>query len=774
MPLTTLKEHKNHFTTQNKFDEFADDFELVDSDEERPPVKKQGGKKHNRVSSRLIGLSDDKKNFISKAVGEYPREWVRKGFLKRRVKSAQKFVEKKKKEAYELRLSKKSITVTSTGQITPEEGKSNTETLLALPKAEQQRYLQKMNIGHNDVDPSLVIDKNLNVSLDDENFQKVFTAITAPMPNSMEARFGLLLRETTDVNEYFKTNEKTLENFNWLIRAQGAQKKLALACSTFNTMKEWGFSPDMFTYNAMITACAVCHDVESASNYLVEMRENNIEPTLHSYGALVLAYTRNKQIDDAFDLVEAMRRHGYKPDQVIYSTLIRGCVEVKDYDRAWQTFEHLPTYVQEFYDEVTYSLMIGVAGKEKKVEKALQLFEEMQVRNLVPTDITYNSLISSLANFSKPKNGVEYYDKMFEIFASMEANGYVPDVYTYTTVFHACANMGDIVKAREFIEKMRKQGVTPNTVTFNTLLDVYAHNQPKNYTRRMKNIEESLAIFNHMKKTEMPITIVTLTSLLAVYTKGHKISRAEKFFCEEFTKHGFMPNEVAFDHMIRMYCDCKRVEQAARLLEYLRSRPLQYNPNFREVIYPVSTAPKPKTGSQQNASKTQLDENQNKLVVKGPTNLQNLDNSARLKPVYSSFVTVALGFASACQYDKSAFYLQDLKNFGYVLSPSDLARYRKYIAGTKVKYHEMQRFNKMQEEVRQKIKSPETAGVTQVENIIMDIDRFMDEKNNKNDSYINMLREVPKTIGTKRFKEKTNPFLSNPNIKTVDDLVRHF
>lgn len=45
---------------------------------------------------------------------------------------------------------------------------------------------------------------------------------------------------------------------------------------------------------------------------------------------------------------------------------------------------------------------------------------------------------------------------------------------SYTTAIDACASVGDALRARELLEEMRAQGVTPNHRSFNAIMSAFA------------------------------------------------------------------------------------------------------------------------------------------------------------------------------------------------------------------------------------------------------------------------------------------------------------
>lgn len=73
-------------------------------------------------------------------------------------------------------------------------------------------------------------------------------------------------------------------------------------------------------------------------------------------------------------------------------------------------------------ENVTYTMLIDQHCKAQNMEEARQLFLEMQGRDLVPTTITYKSLIHGYNIIGK---------RVFSLFEEMVAKGIEPDRTTY-------------------------------------------------------------------------------------------------------------------------------------------------------------------------------------------------------------------------------------------------------------------------------------------------------------------------------------------------------
>ncbi|CAD7950241.1 unnamed protein product [Amoebophrya sp. A25] len=116
---------------------------------------------------------------------------------------------------------------------------------------------------------------------------------------------------------------------------------------------------------------------------------------------------------------------------------------------------------------VTYGIMIKACGENGEIDRVLELWKEMETRNLKPSIVTFGCVLDALT-----KCGSESY---MQIAASIwEA---IPDkdknCVVYSTMMKGYAKLGNLDRCDQLYRAMTKQhNVAPNIVVMNTLLSV--------------------------------------------------------------------------------------------------------------------------------------------------------------------------------------------------------------------------------------------------------------------------------------------------------------
>lgn len=114
-----------------------------------------------------------------------------------------------------------------------------------------------------------------------------------------------------------------------------------------------------------------------------------------------------------------------------------------------------------------YVKLINMLGKCKQPEIAHTLFQAMIDEGCVVDREAYTALMSAYS-----RSGL--FDKAFSILDQMkEIPDCGPDVFTYSILIKSCLQVYDFDAVNTLLSEMEVEGIRPNTVTYNTLLDAY-------------------------------------------------------------------------------------------------------------------------------------------------------------------------------------------------------------------------------------------------------------------------------------------------------------
>ncbi|XP_021719450.1 pentatricopeptide repeat-containing protein At3g13160, mitochondrial-like [Chenopodium quinoa] len=144
-----------------------------------------------------------------------------------------------------------------------------------------------------------------------------------------------------------------------------------------------------------------------------------------------------------------------------------GCAaNTKSFSLIEEILEDQKQY-KDITDEGFTVRFICLYGKAGMFDHAHKLFDEMPELNCKRTVLSYNALLGTCVN---SKN----FDKVDGFFRELPGKLSIkPDVVSYNTVIKAFCEMGSLDSALSLLDEMEKEGLRPNLITFNILLDAF-------------------------------------------------------------------------------------------------------------------------------------------------------------------------------------------------------------------------------------------------------------------------------------------------------------
>ncbi|KAA8519187.1 hypothetical protein F0562_013442 [Nyssa sinensis] len=247
-----------------------------------------------------------------------------------------------------------------------------------------------------------------------------------------------------------------------------------------------GLGRDLFVETALIEMYAKFGYLDVARNIFDEMSD----PDLVAYNVLLAEYVRAGKISLAQNLFDKMP----DKDLVSWNTVIHGYASLGESGDA----EKLSGRICE-RDIVSWSSMIATYAKSRQSNKALRLFHEMQLANVVPDKVTMVSVLCACGDVGALGMGkmvhefiernrieidlklgtslVDMYAKCGDIDNSMGVFDRMSnrDVFAWSAMIMGLANHGFGELALDQFSKMISEEIKPNDITFIGVLSACSH-----------------------------------------------------------------------------------------------------------------------------------------------------------------------------------------------------------------------------------------------------------------------------------------------------------
>lgn len=209
-------------------------------------------------------------------------------------------------------------------------------------------------------------------------------------------------------------------------------------------------------------------------------------------------------------------KHGFESDVYVQNSLVHMYSAFGDIDAAKLIFRRI-----SYLDVVSWTSMITGYCKCGDVESARKLFDKMPERNLV----TWSIMISGYA-------GNNQYNRALDLFQILQLKGTKANETIMVTVISSCAHMGALDQGKRAHEYILRSKLTLNFILGTALVDMYA---------KCGSITEAIRVFNGLPEKD-PLSWTTLIAGLAMHGSANKA--LEYFY--KMVNMGQTPRDITF------------------------------------------------------------------------------------------------------------------------------------------------------------------------------------------------------------------------------------
>ncbi|KAJ9564251.1 hypothetical protein OSB04_000217 [Centaurea solstitialis] len=230
-------------------------------------------------------------------------------------------------------------------------------------------------------------------------------------------------------------------------------------------------------------------------------------------------------------------------DMIVHNCLITANVNWGNLDQARKVFDEMPER-----NEVSWTALIAGYLKHGNVDESMSLFRRNPFQNV----ISWTAAISGLSS-----NGL--HRKSMEFFVEMLRSGVTPNVVTFVSIVRACGEMGGFESGLAVFGLAVKFGVGDDVSVCNSLIT---------FGLKLRKTEMAAEVFEKMAEKD----VISWTAILGMYVEIGDLGEARKVFDE-------MPerNEVSWSAMISRYSQHGETESAFELFRQMVENGI--NPN---------------------------------------------------------------------------------------------------------------------------------------------------------------------------------------------------
>ncbi|XP_071741893.1 pentatricopeptide repeat-containing protein At5g15010, mitochondrial-like [Rutidosis leptorrhynchoides] len=280
-----------------------------------------------------------------------------------------------------------------------------------------------------------------------------------------------------------------LESLKVMLRCLCQRSRVSTANSILSRMKE-KVRFDGETYNIVIRGWSKFGRVNEIERLMKEMVEDGFDPDSLTFSYLLEGLGRCGKIDDAVKMFETLReRKICVLDVGIYNAMIFNFISIGDIDGCLKYYDDMLSSNCKPHMDTYVTIIFGFL-KVQRVADAIEMFDKMIVRGIMPTTGMVTSVIETLCSYGPPHAAMMIYKKakdvkcivsitaykillmrlsrfgkcgmLMNIWNEMEQSGYQSDVEVYEYIINGLCNNGQLENAATVMEDCLKKGYCPS------------------------------------------------------------------------------------------------------------------------------------------------------------------------------------------------------------------------------------------------------------------------------------------------------------------------
>merc|ERR1719149_172068 len=205
-------------------------------------------------------------------------------------------------------------------------------------------------------------------------------------------------------------------------------------------------------------------------------------------------------------------------------------------------------------NSVIYCSVLKGFTREKKMDRAWSVYEEISSKKIELSIVMYNTLIDACARSARM-------DRLPSILESMKACGVKPNVITYSTMLKGHCMNGDIQTGFSILEQMRKDThMKPDEIMYNSLLDGCAQNNL---------FEEGLRLLEEMQAEGVKPSNFTLSILVKLMNRSRRLEQAFTLVADITKKYNFKPNVHVYTNLVHACVSNQQLPRGMSILEQM-------------------------------------------------------------------------------------------------------------------------------------------------------------------------------------------------------------
>ncbi|KAL4557415.1 hypothetical protein LXL04_035592 [Taraxacum kok-saghyz] len=296
-----------------------------------------------------------------------------------------------------------------------------------------------------------------------------------------------------------------------------------------------GFSPDVYTYNHLITMYCKTNRIKDARLVFDKMPQRN----LISWTTLISSYSHTGMAVDALQCFRSMVIDGFVPNHYTYVSALSACANLGVLITGKEIHARIIRFDEKSNSFVENSL-VNFYGKCGKLANAMSVFDEI----VDPNEVSWTSLISCACQCGQNLEGLKIFSKSHK--SAVKINE-----FACATVLGACATEEKLELGMQ---------IHSYTIKYGTLIDQFVITGLVNLYAKCGQLDMALTAFHEVNNPHL----TTWTALIGGCVQQGKGKEATNLFFK-LHHYGHKPNERTFATILGAFIDTNEIKIGTQL-----------------------------------------------------------------------------------------------------------------------------------------------------------------------------------------------------------------
>jgi pentatricopeptide repeat protein len=260
------------------------------------------------------------------------------------------------------------------------------------------------------------------------------------------------------------------------------------------------------------------------------------------------------------------RRKGFYHTAFSLDTMLYILGRSRMFDNIWDLLIETRRKDQSVITPRTVMVVLARIAKVCSVRQTVESFRKF--KKFVPEFGTncFNALLRTLCQEKSMTDARNVYHSLKHSFR--------PNLQTFNILLSGWKTSED---AELFLKEMKEMGVTPDVVTYNSLVDVYC---------KGREIEKAYKVFDEMREQDLSPDVITYTCIIGGLGLIGQPDKARDVL-KEMKEYGVYPDVPAYNAAIRNFCIAKRLGNAYELVDEMVDKGLSPNATTYNLFFRV-------------------------------------------------------------------------------------------------------------------------------------------------------------------------------------------